>query len=65
MAPILLGAEPLRVCVTGAAGNIAYSLLFMIANGDMFGKTKPISLRLLVLLIEKKKILFSFLKTHK
>lgn len=31
-------AEPLRVVVTGAAGQIAYSLLYSIAKGDVFGK---------------------------
>lgn len=39
--------EPLRVCVTGAAGQIAYSLLFSIGNGDVFGKGQPITLLLL------------------
>ena len=34
----LLQATPLKVCVTGAAGQIAYSLLYSIANGDVFGK---------------------------
>ena len=33
-----LQTEPLRVCVTGAAGQIAYSLLCSLANGDVFGK---------------------------
>jgi len=28
----------LKVCVTGAAGQIAYSLLYSIANGEVFGK---------------------------
>lgn len=36
----------MKVAVTGAAGRIAYSLLFMIANGDMFGKLKTLSLRM-------------------
>jgi len=36
-----------KVVVTGAAGNIAYSLLFRIANGDLLGKNQPISLTLL------------------
>lgn len=40
-------AEPLRVCVTGAAGQIAYSLLYSIGNGDVFGKAQPITLLLL------------------
>lgn len=37
----------MRVAVTGAAGQIAYSLLFRIANGDMLGKDQPIILHLL------------------
>lgn len=36
-----------RVVVTGAAGQIGYSLLFRIANGDMLGKDQPIILQLL------------------
>jgi len=40
-------AEPLRVLVTGAAGQIAYSLLYPIAAGDVFGKDQPIILHLL------------------
>ncbi|XP_051936195.1 malate dehydrogenase, cytoplasmic-like [Hippocampus zosterae] len=40
-------AEPIRVLVTGAAGQIAYSLLFSIAKGDVFGKDQPITLLLL------------------
>lgn len=40
-------AEPIRVLVTGAAGQIAYSLLFSIAKGDVFGKDQPIVLLLL------------------
>lgn len=39
--------EPIRVLVTGSAGQIAYSLLFSIANGDVFGKNQPIILHLL------------------
>ena len=35
---VSLQAEPIRVLVTGAAGQIAYSLLFSIAKGDVFGK---------------------------
>ena len=37
----------LRVAVTGAAGQIAYSLLFRIANGDLLGKDQPVALQLL------------------
>jgi len=42
-----MSGEPLRVLVTGAAGQIAYSLLFTIANGDVFGKSQPVILHLL------------------
>lgn len=40
-------SEPLRVLVTGAAGQIAYSLLYSIGNGDVFGKKQRITLLLL------------------
>ncbi|KAM8739140.1 malate dehydrogenase 1Ab, NAD (soluble) [Acanthopagrus schlegelii] len=40
-------SEPIRVLVTGAAGQIAYSLLFSIAKGDVFGKDQPVTLLLL------------------
>ncbi|MBK1691864.1 malate dehydrogenase [Ectothiorhodospira mobilis] len=39
--------NPMRVAVTGAAGQIAYSLLFRIAAGDMLGKDQPVILQLL------------------
>nr|VFJ89038.1 MAG: malate dehydrogenase [Candidatus Kentron sp. LFY] len=38
---------PVRVSVTGAAGQIAYSLLFRIASGEMLGKDQPVILQLL------------------
>ena len=38
---------PVRVAVTGAAGQICYSLLFRVANGEMFGKDQPVILQLL------------------
>jgi malate dehydrogenase len=38
---------PIRVAVTGAAGQIGYNLLFRIANGDMLGREQPIILQLL------------------
>lgn len=38
---------PVHVSVTGAAGQIAYSLLFRIASGEMLGKDQPVCLRLL------------------
>lgn len=40
-------AETLKVVVTGAAGQIAYSLLFSVAKGDVFGKDQPLELLLL------------------
>jgi malate dehydrogenase len=41
------GKVPIQVTVTGAAGQIGYSLLFRIAHGDMFGPEQPVILRLL------------------
>lgn len=38
-----------RIAITGAAGQITYSLLFRLANGDLFGKDEPIALHLLEL----------------
>ena len=39
--------DPVRVTVTGAAGQIGYALLFRIASGDMLGKDQPVVLQLL------------------
>ncbi|MCP5145175.1 MAG: malate dehydrogenase [Gammaproteobacteria bacterium] len=39
--------QPVKVSVTGAAGQISYSLLFRIAAGDMLGKDQPVILQLL------------------
>ncbi|WP_019997143.1 malate dehydrogenase [Aureimonas ureilytica] len=39
--------QPKRIAVTGAAGQICYSLLFRIANGDVYGKDTPVALQLL------------------
>ncbi|WP_028535439.1 malate dehydrogenase [Paludibacterium yongneupense] len=39
--------QPVRVAVTGAAGQIGYSLLFRIASGDMLGHDQPVILQLL------------------
>jgi malate dehydrogenase len=41
------GRVPLQVTVTGAAGQIGYSLLFRIGHGDMFGADQPLVLRML------------------
>lgn len=38
---------PVRVAITGAAGQISYSIIFRIANGDMLGKDQPVILQLL------------------
>jgi len=43
----MASTEPLRVLVTGAAGQIAYSLLYSVAKGDVFGKDQRITLLLL------------------
>jgi malate dehydrogenase len=43
---------PIRVAVTGAAGNIGYALLFRIASGQMFGADQPIILQLLEIPVE-------------
>ena len=48
-----MSKAPLRVAVTGAAGQIGYSLLFRIANGDMLGKDQPVFLQLLEIPDEK------------
>jgi malate dehydrogenase len=45
--------KPIRVAVTGAAGNIGYALLFRIAAGEMLGKDQPIILQLLEIPVDK------------
>ena len=45
--------KPIRVAVTGAAGQICYSLLNRIANGDIFGKSTPVVLQLLEVPVDK------------
>ena len=42
-----MSASPVKVAVTGAAGQIGYSLLFRIASGSLFGPDTPVELRLL------------------
>ncbi|MCA6296609.1 MAG: malate dehydrogenase [Phenylobacterium sp.] len=44
--------KPIRVAVTGAAGNIGYALLFRIASGAMFGPDQPVILQLLEIPVE-------------
>ena len=48
-----MSKAPKRVAVTGAAGQIGYSLLFRIANGDMLGRDQPVILQLLEIPDEK------------
>ncbi len=45
---------PMRVAVTGAAGQIGYALLFRIANGDLLGRDQPVILSLLDLPVAQK-----------
>jgi len=45
--------KPIRVAVTGAAGQIGYALLFRIASGQMFGPEQPVILQLLEVPVEK------------
>ena len=45
--------KPVRVAVTGAAGQIGYALLFRIATGEMLGRDQPVILQLLELPIDK------------
>jgi malate dehydrogenase len=42
-----VSTSPVKVAVTGAAGQIGYSLLFRIASGDLLGRNTPVELRLL------------------
>jgi malate dehydrogenase len=47
-----MAKQPIRVAVTGAAGNIGYALLFRIASGAMFGPDQPVILQLLEIPVE-------------
>ena len=48
-----MSKKPVRVAVTGAAGQIGYALLFRIASGEMLGKDQPVMLQLLEIPDEK------------
>lgn len=48
-----MSASPVRVAVTGAAGQIGYAILFRIASGEMLGKDQPVILQLLEIPDEK------------
>jgi len=47
--------DPIRIVITGAAGQIAYSLIHQICNGDVFGKDQ---VRLLSLLVFIQKLIY-------
>ncbi|MBX3483924.1 malate dehydrogenase [Phenylobacterium sp.] len=47
-----MAKKPIRVAVTGAAGNIGYALLFRIASGAMLGPDQPVILQLLEIPVE-------------
>ena len=48
-----MSKKPVRVAVTGAAGQIGYAVLFRIASGEMLGKDQPVVLSLLEVPMEK------------
>ena len=48
-----MSKPPVRVAVTGAAGQIGYAVLFRIASGEMLGKDQPVILSLLEVPMEK------------
>jgi malate dehydrogenase len=47
-----MNKKPVRITVTGAAGQIGYALLFRIASGEMLGKDQPVILQLLEVPVE-------------
>lgn len=48
-----MSKKPVRVAITGAAGQIGYALLFRIASGEMLGKDQPVILQMLEIADEK------------
>ncbi len=48
-----MAKSPVRIAVTGAAGNIGYALVFRIAAGEMLGEDQPVILQMLELPVEK------------
>lgn len=48
-----MAKQPIRVAVTGAAGQIGYALLYRIASGEMLGKDQPVILQLLEVPVDK------------
>src|SRR4029077_19742062 len=51
--PPAMSSTPIRVAVTGAAGQIGYALVFRIASGQMFGPDRPVALNLIEVPAEK------------
>src|SRR5512133_2285200 len=45
--------QPIRVAITGPAGQIGYALLFRIASGQMFGPDQPVILQMIEVPMEK------------
>ena len=52
-APPIVMTQPIRVAVTGAAGQIGYALVFRIASGQMFGPDQPVVLQMIEIPAEK------------
>ena len=48
-----MSPAPIRVAITGAAGQIGYALVFRIASGQMFGPDQPVALNLIEVPVEK------------
>ncbi|MFT7664389.1 MAG: malate dehydrogenase, partial [Planctomycetota bacterium] len=48
-----MSQAPIRVAVTGAAGQIGYALAFRIASGQMFGPDQPVILQMIEIPAEK------------
>jgi malate dehydrogenase len=48
-----MAKKPVRVAITGAAGQIGYALIYRVASGEMLGKDQPVILQLLELPIDK------------
>lgn len=49
---VVFQSDPIKVLVTGAAGQIAYSLLFSVAKGDVFG-TKQVCMSMEIFYLER------------
>jgi len=56
--------KPIRIAITGASGNIGYSLLFRIAKGEMTGENQKIILQLLEIHHDKEKLKALIMELH-